>query len=288
MIKWVKTSLQNLTIQLANAAVSTASKVLLVQHVGQNGEALPSGASGTDPVFVTGSASAGGGAGLYSSLQGDCSVAYTAATQVTITGLPAILSTENFVQVDQWDSSGSKTSWKPSNNAFDFNSATGVLTVTGATFAATDIGYDVLFWYTPKAYNQPGNFNNVYDVNPIWARQTSTTVADASGETDGTNPYFIALDGYRHFSIQIEDTPGAAGTNTYTLEATNQSDGTDAASCTYQDVTSSLTGSSSYTSDAFWIIDTPQTFKYLKVNVVRSADGGNNDGAWKIYVRQSW
>lgn len=109
----------------------------------------------------------------------------------------------------------------------------------------------------------------------------------ASSQTDGTTYYYMDLEDYRYVSIQIENTAGAAGTNTYTLEGTVQNDGTAQASCDYQDVTVDLTGSSSYTSDDIIFVDTVNKLKYLRIKIVRSADGGNNDGAWTIYTSKA-
>ncbi len=50
-------------------------------------------------------------------------------------------------------------------------------------------------------------------------------IAEVTGQGDGTYEYGIDMAGHRILSLQIENTAGSAGTNTYTLWAANQDDG---------------------------------------------------------------
>jgi len=109
----------------------------------------------------------------------------------------------------------------------------------------------------------------------------------AADQEDGTTYYYIDMDGFRYFSIQVDDTPGVAGDQTYTIEATNQDDGTAAASCSYDDVTNAWLGVASFATDFYATRDTPVACKYIRIKVVRANDGeGNEDGAWDIYVKK--
>lgn len=103
-----------------------------------------------------------------------------------------------------------------------------------------------------------------------------------TGQTDG-NKYFTPpeLTHFRYFSIEIVDTPGAAGTNTYTLEASMDNS-------TWIDVTNAWTGSASYTTHAYLNPDRVRVAKYLRIKRVRSGDAANNDGGSAVYVRYMW
>lgn len=139
-----------------------------------------------------------------------------------------------------------------------------------------------------RAYSQPEDARKDYRVNPEWAQQSSATLADASGQGDGATYYYFDMSSYRYCAIQIESDDGVAGTNTFSLEATVQDDGTAQASCTYQDVSIAYTGSATHTGNSMWIIDKPTPFKYVRILVSRTGDAGNTDGAWTIYLKKSW
>ena len=93
--------------------------------------------------------------------------------------------------------------------------------------------------------------------------------------TDTTGYIYFDMDGVKNIGIQTEVTNGT-DTLTYTLEATNQNDGTAQTDCTYQDVTSDLTGSASFPASDFHLIDTPLPVKYLRLKYVTSNNSGND------------
>lgn len=135
--------------------------------------------------------------------------------------------------------------------------------------------------------------NRFEEIDPISSHHVESTIANASAQGDGTTYYYVDMDSYRSLGLQIENTAGAAGTNTYTVEATIQDDGTAAASCTYQDVTQFgftnviAADAASYTADVTLMSKNDlKAVKYLRVKVVRSADGGGTDGAWVIYAKK--
>jgi len=136
------------------------------------------------------------------------------------------------------------------------------------------------------SYDTSTTADKSYEIAPLNTKHTEETIATATSQGDGTTYYYWDMDGYRYFSLQIENTDGAAGDNTYTLEATNQDDGTAAASCTYQDVTNQWTGAANYTASAFPEVDTPTAAKYVRIKVVRANDGANTDGAWTLYLKK--
>lgn len=115
-----------------------------------------------------------------------------------------------------------------------------------------------------------------------------TLVFSATAQADGTTDYYVSGKGWPFFTIGYDTTNGAAGTNTLTLWASNQDDGTAPASIgDFVDITNAWTGNASYTADGFLGVSVPRIFRWLRVRVVRTADGGNVDGAWVIRVRQA-
>jgi len=123
----------------------------------------------------------------------------------------------------------------------------------------------------------------VGETDPVSAHHVESTLADVSNETNATTYYYVDMDGYRYLGLQIE-IGSATDTCTVTLEGTLQDDGTAPSSCTYQDVTVTLTGVASTLADAMWLLDTPMPFKYLRVKTVTA--GGNNDADYTIYAKK--
>jgi hypothetical protein len=163
--------------------------------------------------------------------------------------------------------------------------AANTITVTGGgtPFAASDT-YCIGFVYQQKAYTAATNSMRTEEINPL-NMQYLSEVNTASAQPDGTYYYYYDMAGFQYIDFQIEDTIGT-GLNTYTLWATLQDDGTAAASCTYQDVTTKLTGSASYITDEMIWIDTPTQPKYYMIRIVRTGDAAPGDGGWTIYSRK--
>lgn len=104
----------------------------------------------------------------------------------------------------------------------------------------------------------------------------------ATGQTDGTTYYYYNMAGFKFVAFQIADTPGVAGDQTYTVEASVQDDGTAAGSCTYTDVTNALYGVANLVTSGQFHPSIPLVAKWVRIKVVRANDGANNDGAWTI------
>ena len=297
----------SLATDAANTARSTATEVVAVQTVDQTGKVSPAGNTNTnapfskltdgtnDLVYTTasgvsttetiavpvrpigldgsvlegGSGGVGGGAGVYSAKQLDCTIDYTAATQLTIAGLPTGLTVGSFIQVDVNPNGAVQESYTQKKYVFSWNDSTGVLTVTGATFAANDVDYDVLFWYTPKTYNPSTDSNSVFVVNPVDSKYTSSTLLTGTTATGDVYAY-IDLQGYKYHTIQYDFT---AGTVSGAVDITCQDDGTAAASCSYVPLTYSRFGVHYLTSTDILEFDTPLVGKYLRVKV--SATSGS-------------
>ena len=146
-----------------------------------------------------------------------------------------------------------------------------------------------------RAYAVAEDAYQNYIVNPLHAwLGTGTNAAAAQG--DGTTTYYWDMNQYKFNGIQIDDTPGAAGDNTYVVSGSWQDDGTAAAAASYKPNMTNWFGFASVTSaqitaDAAagvleW--DTPTTARFIRMVVTRANDGAATDGAWDIYRRKTY
>ena len=135
------------------------------------------------------------------------------------------------------------------------------------------------------AYDSGTDSFKQFEVSPLSSHHVEETLADVTNETNATTYYYVDLDGYKFFSLQIE-IGAATDTCTVTIEATNQDDGTAAASCVYQDVTNDLFGVASVTADDFWVAKDAMMFKYIRVKTVTA--GGNNDADYTLYHKKGY
>jgi len=236
------------------------------------------------------SASAGGGDALYISPE-DFVVTYTSATTLTLTGLPYTPDIEQFVSVSVFDSTGKETVYTPSSNAFSYNSSTGVLTVSGATFSATDGGYRVLVWGPDKAYSQSIDAKQELLVNPPWDHYSTGVLLEKTSYADTTGDYYyLDMSGFTNGSFQLI-LDGGSGTITATLEGTIQDDGTAPSACSYADITNATFGTASFSAttpaSTFMAIDNTSKlggYKYLRWKIVVNT-GGANDASADIYYK---
>jgi hypothetical protein len=137
-------------------------------------------------------------------------------------------------------------------------------------------------------YDWTANALRVSEVDPISQHFVSETLAALTNIATNTTGYlYTDWDGYTIGTFQGE-TSGTTPTDvlTCTLEMTCQSDGTAPASCTYQDVTTALTGAASYVDTNFmWIINTPIAAKYLRTKY-NTSNGGGNDADLTVYHKR--
>ncbi len=226
----------------------------------------------------------GGGNTVYSNASGDfTATANSGAKTITVSGFS--VSAENVVPGVAYvaDSSGNVSKLPLTNISVSSNVIT--LSDMDANFASGD--EVVLFLIgAPREHDSGTDSKKVFEINPLSEHHLEETLADETNGTDGTYYYYVDMDGYKHFSSQLE-LSGGSGTCTVTVEATNQDDGTAAASCTYQDVTSGLFNAASYTASDFLIADTAQSFKYIRYKVTAST-GGANDADWTIYHKKQY
>lgn len=104
-----------------------------------------------------------------------------------------------------------------------------------------------------------------------------------SGQGDGTENFYFELGAWDRFSVQVDDTPGTAGTNTYKVFVTNEPE-TALPSCFWTDVTNDLYGVASFTADKYLPVKDLEA-RAVKIERVRTADGGSNDGGSKIWMK---
>lgn len=145
-------------------------------------------------------------------------------------------------------------------------------------------------WQRSRAYDTSEGADKNFRTNADWGQHVEETLIDETNITTNTTTYaYLDMDGYRFFSLQGE-TSGTTPTDvlTVTIEATNQDDGTAAASCTYQDVTNELFGVANWVdTDFFAINDTSVAFKYMRVKYVTS-NGAGNDADLTVYAKRMY
>ncbi|MCP4540162.1 MAG: hypothetical protein GY832_23740 [Chloroflexi bacterium] len=162
--------------------------------------------------------------------------------------------------------------------------------------AAGTLAINALNWENPSggSAGATSSTQNTKEVNPVWEAHIEENKATATSQGDGTTYYYLDMDGYAGAAIHVlADTPGAAGDQAYTVEASLQDDGTAQASCTYIDVTQfgmdnmTAANAASYTTVVY--LHTNAAFracKWLRLKVVRANDGANTDGAWTIEAKR--
>jgi hypothetical protein len=92
--------------------------------------------------------------------------AYQAASVIQLSGgFPTIYDVTQFLAVRQVSSAGVESVYYPSTNVFSWDSGTERLTVTGATFAGTDV-FEVVISGADRAKSLPENAINNIQQNP--------------------------------------------------------------------------------------------------------------------------
>lgn len=234
------------------------------------------------------------GRGIWSVGQDDFTAVRASDTTLTIGSLPSVLGTPDdpdFVLVVKTDVNGLQTAYVPTSSAMTYSSPT--LTVDGALFEATDLGYDVFIWGPPKSYDATINGDQYWRLNPDYAWTQSATLVDATDVTDATVYYpsaGIDFDQYRYGGFQLALDCDTA-TVTATVEASFQDDGSDGSTADYIDVTLALFGvaslvSSAAPASALWVISAPFPAKYLRVKIVYATT--DNSGDATVFWRGSY
>jgi|TARA_Y100000296_G_scaffold8879_1_gene10446 hypothetical protein len=134
------------------------------------------------------------------------------------------------------------------------------------------------------AYDTVTDSMKSFEVNPISEHHSEETLVNVTNETDGTNNYYVDMDGFTRMGLQLEIS-GGSGTMTVTLAGTLQDDGTAAASCTYQDISADF-GAASWTADAI-LQGKDLMYKYIRLQSV-SSTGGANDADLTAYSKKAF
>jgi hypothetical protein len=159
------------------------------------------------------------------------------------------------------------------------------MVVTGTSVSGTAV-VQVLRGVVPDsgegagaAYDSVTGSLKSWRINPEWA-YIGSDQQSASSLPDGTTYKYWDMENYHFWGVQIADTPGAAGSNLYTLEASRTNDGTAQGSVGYIDVTQQYLGKASFSSAElaatpawrWWSIDVHEDIKFLRIKSVRTGD----------------
>ncbi len=189
------------------------------------------------------------------------------------TGSNPVVETDLDGTVQTGDSSGSKTDDTVGISAFDR---------TNNTWRVVDANDEGRLHIA--GYREISEAVGVQEIDPLSEQYVYEEEEDTNIPDDSERYVYFSMDGVKHIGIQCEVTTGTDDI-TLTLEGTAEPE-TDAELCTYQDITTELTGSASFTnSSEFFLIDTPLPVRYLRLKYVTSADGGN-DTSLTVYSKK--
>ena len=231
-------------------------------------------------VAASGSASASALYRATTTGRGDGVVVYASGTTLTFSGLPITLASEDIVYIKEVDATGNTANvWINGTGGVHMEVSGSTLTRSGGSDFSANGVYEVGYNAQDKGFESATNSFRHAIINRDTDKDVADTLLALTNIATNTTGYgYIDLENYKYLVIQNE-TSGTTPTDTLTLtlEATAQNDGTAAASCTYQDVTTELTGSASFVdTDCMWIIDIPVKFKYLRIKYVTSNDAGDD------------
>lgn len=123
-------------------------------------------------VVSGGASGVGGGNNTYYAKPGganaDATATYAAATQITITGMPFTFTANDIESIEQKPTSGDSTKY---TDKADFAVSAGVITVTGASFSATD-EFIVIFSGPDKAYDKDLDVEKMVDQSADYLHYT--------------------------------------------------------------------------------------------------------------------
>ena len=253
------------------------------------------GASWFDPFRVFGWGGDGGGGDFSSPV--DFTATPKGPDQVHLTGVsPTITNASQFRYVRAYNADHTLHSeyWPSRKHGFLWNATTSYLNVKDADWGSA--AYLVVVIHAQhRAYSATEDAYQNYQVNPEHAWTGENTNA-ATAQGDGATTYYYDVDMYKYWAIQIDDTPGATGDQTYVVSASWQDDGTAAAACSYLPIMTNWWGFASVTSAQITAdasagelaVDTPLTCKFIRLVVTRANDGAATDGAWDIYDRSTY
>lgn len=219
--------------QTASTSTSASTMILPVKIVDSAGNSQPAGNSSTAPIYtmdIGGGGGGGGGSMLYMSPT-DFTASYSTSSGVVLTGMPYTPRIEQFASLAVTKADGTTSSYSRTTNPFSFTDLTtsGVLSVGGASFSSSDLGYLVMVYGPDKAYNKASDATTVIEASPSCMNVLEESLVDTTNVAAGEN-YYPSADGmlmtpYRNLSINGQITNSDA-TSYYTLQITNDEDST--------------------------------------------------------------
>jgi len=237
----------------------------------------PGASSGSSSSAASSGSSAGGGNNAYyakpSGTNADASSAYTSATTITITGLSFDFTRNDIESIRQMPAVGNDTVY--SDHA-DFSVTSGVITVLGATFAATD-EFIVILTGPRHAYDQGQNLQLAQVLNQDYDHFTSVDhIIDEANVAIGTVRKQIFAESYRGGSFHLKCSGGV----TFTIWATNDDTADESADTGWVDVSTAILGAASLVdSEGIYFVDTHQMPLKWMIKYVTS-DATNAVDAW--------
>lgn len=149
----------------------------------------------------------------------DFTAVYASGTTLTLTGIPFTPTSGQFASVKRQDTTGVSVTYTPDVKAFSYNSGTGVLTVTGAAFTATDVFVVTIMAGPPK---QGDTLNNARYNNPIRDlsdQHTPDTLVNTTNVATGTK-YYLSVDDYKNLAFGGAIIDGAGETTSIKMFGT--------------------------------------------------------------------
>lgn len=228
-MKLIRTGGSNVTcsIQIGKSDLSESSAI------------IPSGGSSV----AAGSASSGDATYMSPS---DFTAVYASGTTLTLTGLPFAPTTGQFMSVKRQDTTGMSVTYTPDVKAFSYNSTTGVLTVTGAAFTATDVFVVTVIGPT-KSLDTSTDAKRVSQIRDLSDQYVAEDLIDTTNVAAATNYYpsssGVSMDGYRNLSIEALTSGGVTSTIEVTIDGASSPDWIDITSQVYDWVTGAYAAS---------------------------------------------
>lgn len=197
----------------------------------------------SDAAANSGSASSGDATYMSPS---DFTAVYASGTTLTLTGLPFAPTTGQFMSVKRQDTTGMSVTYTPDVKAFSYNSTTGVLTVTGAAFTATDVFVVTVIGPT-KSLDTSTDAKRVSQIRDLSDQYVAEDLIDTTNVAAATNYYpsssGVSMDGYRNLSIEALTSGGVTSTIEVTIDGASSPDWIDITSQVYDWVTGAYAAS---------------------------------------------
>ena len=192
-----------------NLSTISGSSITLGQKTSANSlpVVLPSDASANK-----GSASSGDN--MYMS-PADFTATYASGTTLTLTALPFTPTNAQFVSVKVQPASGLAVIYGSDSNAFSFNSTTGVLTVTGATFTNTDTYVVTLTGPKKQPFDTASSAYKTSLIRDVSDQYVPTVLQPSAALAAATYYYYLYMDGFSHAAFNVDI--GANTTVTYEM-----------------------------------------------------------------------